>query len=159
MPAMIHDIFTETLRLAIKNGASDVHFSSSMPPVLRILGQLRQVDIEPLENADLVKVFHSLLNERQKKYFQEHNSGESGHIDLFEMEWDLYTFTINPLSGLDLADTEPSPQPIDLLPDTTQDVILYLEAENSLFIIVKDQITQELIFASTVHLYNDFLTN
>jgi len=73
MPALIHDIFTETLRLAIKNGASDVHFSSGMPPVLRIMGHLRQVDIDPLDNADLVKVFHSLLNERQMNYLQEHN--------------------------------------------------------------------------------------
>ncbi len=73
MSTSIKDIFTETLRLAIKNGASDVHFSSGMPPVLRIMGQLRQVDVEPLENNVLTELFHSMLNERQKKYFLEHN--------------------------------------------------------------------------------------
>ncbi len=73
MSSQINEIFTETLKLAIKNGASDVHFSSSMPPVLRILGQLRQVDVPALENADLTKLFYSMLNDRQKKYFSEHN--------------------------------------------------------------------------------------
>ncbi|KAA3617286.1 MAG: PilT/PilU family type 4a pilus ATPase [Calditrichaeota bacterium] len=73
MATNINEIFTETLKLAIKNGASDVHFSSGMPPVLRIIGQLRQVDVEALENSELTELFHSMLNERQKKYFLEHN--------------------------------------------------------------------------------------
>ncbi len=73
MANTIQEIFTETLKLAIKNGASDVHFSSGMPPVLRILGQLRQVDIDEMVNNELTDLFLSMLNERQKKYFLEHN--------------------------------------------------------------------------------------
>lgn len=90
MPGEIDKIFTEVLRLAIKNDASDVHFSSSMPPVLRILGQLRQVDVPPLDNASLSKLFLSMLNDRQVKYFKEHNE-----ID-FAIELDgLARFRIN----------------------------------------------------------------
>jgi twitching motility protein PilT len=73
MANTIQEIFTETLKLAIKNGASDVHFSSGMPPVLRILGQLRQVDIDEMVNNELTDLFLSMLSERQKKYFLEHN--------------------------------------------------------------------------------------
>ncbi|MCB0283677.1 MAG: type IV pilus twitching motility protein PilT [Calditrichaeota bacterium] len=90
MSGEIDKIFTEVLRLAIKNDASDVHFSSSMPPVLRILGQLRQVDVEPLDNSVLTKLFLSMLNDRQVKYFKEHNE-----ID-FAIELDgLARFRIN----------------------------------------------------------------
>ncbi|RMH65719.1 MAG: type IV pilus twitching motility protein PilT [Calditrichaeota bacterium] len=73
MAVNIEKIFTETLRLAIKNGASDVHFSSGMPPVIRIVGQLRQVDIEPLESRELTRLFTGMLTDKQKEYFKKHN--------------------------------------------------------------------------------------
>jgi len=90
MSNSINKIFTETLRLAVKNDASDVHFSSGMPPILRILGELRQVDIEPFNNEDLTELFLSLLNERQKKHFIAHNE-----IDFALDIPDLSRFRIN----------------------------------------------------------------
>ena len=38
----------ELLRFAVKSGASDVHIQASTPPMLRIAGQARTVDGEPL---------------------------------------------------------------------------------------------------------------
>lgn len=73
MTKPVNDIFNEVLRLAIKNDASDIHFSSEMPPVLRILGQLRQVDVDPLDKQSLYDLFISMLNEQQVKYFKENN--------------------------------------------------------------------------------------
>lgn len=90
MSAKTAEIFKETLRLAIKNGASDVHFSSKMPPVLRILGELRQVDVEPLDEKELTHVFLSMLDAKQKDYFLEHNE-----LDFAVNIEDLSRFRIN----------------------------------------------------------------
>jgi len=88
------------------------------------------------------------------KYSSDHNSGASGHIDISSLEWDSYIFSIDPSTNLDLVDINPSPQPISLLPDTTVDVDLYLDSENSLLIIVQDGTTLDPIFSATVRLYN-----
>ena len=70
------------------------------------------------------------------------------------MEWDSYIFSVDPLSGLDLAETNPSPQPIVLSPNTSQSVVLYLSAENSLSITVLDVDTGEPVFNADTRLYN-----
>ena len=64
------------------------------------------------------------------------------------------TRTKMPVSGLDLAQITPSPQPILLSPDTSLNVALYLEAENSFLVTLQNQETLELIFAGTARLSN-----
>jgi hypothetical protein len=88
------------------------------------------------------------------KYSQDHTSDGSGHIDIQNLEWDSYNFSVDPATGLDLIDTDPSPQPIDLFPDTNQVVKLYLEAENSLLVKVQDINTGDSIFSATSRLQN-----
>ena len=91
------------------------------------------------------------------KYSQDHISDSQGQITIPNLEWDNYTFSVDPATGLDLVDTNPSPQPINLLPDTTLEVNLYLEAENSLLVTVQDSETLEPIFAAEVRLFNALL--
>ena len=88
------------------------------------------------------------------KYSKDHTSDSQGHIDITDLEWDSYTFSVDPATDLDLIDTDPSPQPIDLSPDTNLSVTLYLEAENSLLLTVQNEETAEPIFAATVRLSN-----
>lgn len=89
------------------------------------------------------------------KYSQSHTSGDDGHIDIPDLEWDSYTFSVDPSGGLDLVNTDPSPQPINLPPDNVvESVILYLEAENSLLVTVKNIDTLEPVFYATVRLFN-----
>jgi len=92
------------------------------------------------------------------KYSQSHNSGGSGHINISDIEWDLYTFTIDSATGLDLLKIDPSPQPVNLPPDTTLSVGLYLEAQNSLMVTVQDEETGEPIFSAGVRLYKSDLS-
>ncbi len=87
------------------------------------------------------------------KYSTTSTSDSGGHVDISNLEWDSYTFSIDP--GLDLISTDPSPQPINLLPDgVIQPVSLYFEAENSLFLTIKNITTLEPIFAATATLSN-----
>jgi len=88
------------------------------------------------------------------KYSEDWLSGFDGHIDILNLEWDSYTFSVDPASDLDLVSIDPSPQPIDLLPDTNVAVSLYLEAENSFLVTVRDSETQAAIFSADVRLFN-----
>lgn len=88
------------------------------------------------------------------KYSQSHTSNSSGHVNISNLEWDSYTFSIDSATGLDLVNTNPSPQPINLTPDTTLSVELYLSAENSLLVTVQNIETLEPIFSATVRLFN-----
>ena len=117
----------------------------------------------PISNVDFLlqgsKIIGADGNEQPVyKYSQTHISGSDGHINISNLEWDLYTFSVDPSTGLNLIDTDPSPQPISLPPDNAVvNVMLYLEAQNSLLVTVKDVDTLEPIFSATVRLYNSGL--
>jgi len=88
------------------------------------------------------------------KYSQNHTTDFLGHIDIFNLEWDNYNFSITPPSSLNLVETEPGPQPISLPPNTTLTVTLNLSSENSLLVTVQDLQTSAPIFSAQVHLFN-----
>ena len=88
------------------------------------------------------------------KYSQNLTSDSQGQIDIPNLEWDSYTFSVDPASGLDLVSIDPSPQPINLSPNTNLAVKLYLDSQNSLLLTVLNSLTLEPIFAVTLRLYN-----
>ena len=45
---------TELLAFGVKNKASDLHLSSGLPPMLRVNGEIRKVNLPPLD-ANMVK--------------------------------------------------------------------------------------------------------
>jgi len=86
------------------------------------------------------------------KYSQNQTSNSSGHIDISNLEWDNYYFSVGPTTGLDLVSTDPSPQPISLVPDTNLAVKLYLDSQNSLLVTIQNSQTLEPIFSASVRL-------
>jgi hypothetical protein len=91
------------------------------------------------------------------KYSQDHITDEQGQLLIKALEWDSYNFSVDPKTGLDLVRTDPSPQPIDLAPDTNLQVILYLEAENRLLVKVQEKETKTPIFSAEVRLFNNLI--
>ncbi len=79
-------------------------------------------------------------------------SDSGGHKDISNLEWDNYTFSVDPATSLDLVETQPSPQPIALNPDTNLAVKLYLDAENSLLLTIQDEETLTPIFSASARL-------
>ena len=59
------------LTFAKEAGASDVHVSAGTPPLLRIRGTMTQVDLPPLSSDDARHVLFDVLNDAQKKAFEE----------------------------------------------------------------------------------------
>ena len=88
------------------------------------------------------------------KYSTTTTTNSSGHKDIQNLEWDLYTFSIAPATGLNLINIQPSPQPVNLMPDANSSVKLYLGAQNSFLLTVQDVSNLEPIFSATVRMYN-----
>ena len=62
---------TAILAFAKDEGASDVHVSPGLPPVLRLRGEVRPLEMPPLAPDDTRVAIYDLLNDDQKKIFEE----------------------------------------------------------------------------------------
>jgi uncharacterized membrane protein len=85
------------------------------------------------------------------KYSHNLSTDISGHLDLADMEWDDYTFSV-PSGDLVLIGTGPATQPVSLPPASTTNVKLYLQAQNALLVTVQDSELLLPRFSSTVRL-------
>ncbi|MEP7027003.1 MAG: type IV pilus twitching motility protein PilT [Candidatus Eisenbacteria bacterium] len=62
---------TELLTFAKQSGASDVHISAGVAPMLRIRGTMTPVEMPPMSSDDARGVLFDMLNDSQKKMFEE----------------------------------------------------------------------------------------
>ncbi len=60
----------ELLAFSVKNKASDLHLSAGMPPLIRVDGDIRRMDMPSLENRDLLELVYSTLNDHQRRDFE-----------------------------------------------------------------------------------------
>ncbi len=60
----------ELLAFAVKNKASDLHLSSGLPPMIRVDGDLRQLNLPALDNQQLTELLYSTLNDHQRRDFE-----------------------------------------------------------------------------------------
>ncbi|NLV25032.1 MAG: PilT/PilU family type 4a pilus ATPase, partial [Deltaproteobacteria bacterium] len=63
----------EMLKTAVESGASDLHVSTGIPPMLRIDGVMRAIEHPILMPNDTKQLCYSLLTEAQKHKFEEHH--------------------------------------------------------------------------------------
>jgi|DewCreStandDraft_4_1066084.scaffolds.fasta_scaffold07335_4 twitching motility protein PilT len=63
----------DLLHMMIEKRASDMHLKEGRPPMFRIDGKLAPLDMDILSNADLKEMVYSILDERQRKKFEETN--------------------------------------------------------------------------------------
>ncbi len=62
---------TELLAFSAKNGASDLHLSSGLPPMIRVDGDVRRVNVPALEHSDVHDMVYDIMNDKQRKDFEE----------------------------------------------------------------------------------------
>ena len=62
----------ELLSFAVKNRASDVHIGAGEVPSMRIDGEVRRLDVEPIGRDDATRLAYSIMNEEQRVAFEEH---------------------------------------------------------------------------------------
>ncbi|MBF0136628.1 MAG: type IV pilus twitching motility protein PilT [Magnetococcus sp. DMHC-1] len=63
---------SELLAFSVKNKASDLHLSAGMPPLIRVDGDIRRIDVPVLEHEQVHDMIYDIMNDRQRKEYEEH---------------------------------------------------------------------------------------
>lgn len=62
---------TELLAFSHKSGASDLHLSAGLPPMIRVDGDVRRINLPPLEHKQVHTLIYDIMNDKQRKDFEE----------------------------------------------------------------------------------------
>ena len=62
---------SELLAFSVKNKASDLHLSAGLPPMIRVHGDVRRINLPPLEHKDVHGMIYDIMNDGQRKQFDE----------------------------------------------------------------------------------------
>ena len=62
---------SELLAFVVKNKASDLHLSSGLPPMIRVHGDVRRINLPPLEHKDVHAMVYDIMNDGQRKFYEE----------------------------------------------------------------------------------------
>jgi twitching motility protein PilT len=62
---------TELLAFAVKNKASDLHLSSGLPPMIRVHGDIRRINLPPMEHDDVHAMVYDIMSDQQRKMYEE----------------------------------------------------------------------------------------
>ncbi len=62
---------TELLAFSAKNGASDLHLSAGLPPMIRVDGDVRRINLPPMEHKEVHRLVYDIMNDKQRKDFEE----------------------------------------------------------------------------------------
>jgi twitching motility protein PilT len=62
---------TELLAFSVKNKASDLHLSSGLPPMIRVHGDVRRINLPAMEHKDVHSMVYDIMNDGQRKHYEE----------------------------------------------------------------------------------------
>jgi len=62
---------TQLLAFSVKNKASDLHLSSGLPPMIRVHGDVRRINVDPLEHKQVHDMVYDIMNDAQRKAYEE----------------------------------------------------------------------------------------
>ncbi|QAU35698.1 type IV pilus twitching motility protein PilT [Janthinobacterium sp. 17J80-10] len=62
---------SELLAFSVKNNASDLHLSAGLPPMIRVHGDVRRINLPPLEHKDVHGMVYDIMNDGQRKVYEE----------------------------------------------------------------------------------------
>jgi twitching motility protein PilT len=62
---------SELLAFSVKNKASDLHLSAGLPPMIRVHGDVRRINLPPLEHKDVHGMIYDIMNDSQRKAYEE----------------------------------------------------------------------------------------
>ena len=62
---------TQLLAFCVKNKASDLHLSAGLPPMIRVHGDVRRINVEPLDHKTVHNMVYDIMNDSQRKHYEE----------------------------------------------------------------------------------------
>mgnify|MGYP000320448806 FL=1 len=81
---------TELLAFSVKNKASDLHLSAGLPPIIRVDGEMRKLNVPNLNHKEVHALIFEIMNDKQRKEYEENLETDFS----FEVK-DLSRFRVN----------------------------------------------------------------
>jgi twitching motility protein PilT len=61
----------QLLTFGVRNHASDLHISAGEPPMIRVDGDIRRINLPPLDEKKVHDMIYDIMNDKQRKHFEE----------------------------------------------------------------------------------------
>lgn len=62
---------TELLGFSVKQGASDLHITAGMPPLIRVDGDIRRINVPEMDHKEVHSLIYEIMNDKQRKDYEE----------------------------------------------------------------------------------------
>ena len=62
---------TELLGFSVKQGASDLHITAGMPPLIRVDGDIRRINVPEMDHKQVHALIYEIMNDKQRKDYEE----------------------------------------------------------------------------------------
>ena len=62
---------TELLGFSVKQGASDLHITAGMPPLIRVDGDIRRINVPEMDQKKVHSLIYEIMNDKQRKDYEE----------------------------------------------------------------------------------------
>jgi len=62
---------TELLAFSNNQGASDLHLSAGLPPMIRVDGDVRRINLPPMDHQAVHSLIYEIMNDKQRRDFEE----------------------------------------------------------------------------------------
>jgi twitching motility protein PilT len=62
----------QLLAFSVKNGASDLHLSAGLPPMIRVDGDVRRINVDPMDHDIVHGMVYDIMNDKQRKAYEEY---------------------------------------------------------------------------------------
>ena len=70
LPENLMDI-TELLTFSVKNNASDLHLSAGLPPMIRVDGDIKRINLPALDHKTVHALIYDIMNDKQRRDYEE----------------------------------------------------------------------------------------
>lgn len=61
----------ELLAFSVKNSASDLHLSAGLPPMIRVDGDIRRINVPAVDHKTVHSLIYDIMNDKQRKDYEE----------------------------------------------------------------------------------------
>ncbi|VAX04422.1 Twitching motility protein PilT, partial [hydrothermal vent metagenome] len=62
---------SELLAFSVKNNASDLHLSAGEPPMIRVDGEIRRINVPNMDHKMVHALIYDIMNDKQRKDYEE----------------------------------------------------------------------------------------
>ena len=62
---------SELLAFAVKNGASDLHLSAGLPPMIRVHGDVRRINLPAMAHKEVHAMIYEVMNDSLRKRYED----------------------------------------------------------------------------------------